>query len=106
MEIRNYINVKDAAKICVKILNKKYANKYFNVVGKEKVSVRKVINLISKKTSSKKIIYHKNKADIYHYKVNPFTYKVKEAKFIKVKNGIKLEQGIQEIIDNYPKYKN
>ena len=51
----------------------------------------------------KKIIYHKNKADIYHYKVNPFTYKVKEAKFIKVKNGIKLEQGIQEIIDNHAK---
>ena len=36
-----------------------------------------------------------------HYKVNPFTYKVREAKFLKVKNSIKLEQGIQEIIDNY-----
>jgi UDP-glucose 4-epimerase len=104
-EIRNYINAKDAAKICVKILNKKYANKYFNIVGKERVSVRKVINLIAKKTRTKKIIYRKNKADVYHYKVNPFTYKVKEAKFIKVKNGIKLEQGIQEIIDNYLKYK-
>ena len=46
MEIRNYINVKDAAKICVNILNKRYANKYFNIVGKERVSVRKVINLI------------------------------------------------------------
>ena len=102
-EIRNYINVKDAAKICVKILNKRYANKYFNIVGKERVSVRKVINLIAKKTNTKKIIYHKNKSDIYHYKVNPFTYKVKEAKFIKVKNGIKLEEGIQEIIDNYVK---
>ena len=103
MEIRNYINVKDAAKICVKILNKRYANKYFNIVGKERVSVRKVINLIAKKTSTKKIIYRKNKTDIYHYKINPFTYKVKEAKFIKVKNGIKLEQGIQEIIDNHGK---
>jgi UDP-glucose 4-epimerase len=102
-EIRNYINAKDAAKICVKILNKKYANKYFNVVGKERVSVRKVINLIAKKTSTKKIIYHKNKNDIYHYKINPFTYKVKEAKFIKIKNGTKLEEGIQEIIDSYPK---
>jgi UDP-glucose 4-epimerase len=101
MEIRNYINVKDAAKICVNILNKRYTNKYFNIVGKERVSVKKVINLIAKKTRTKKIIYRKNKADVYHYKVNPFTYKVKEAKFIKVRNGIKLEQGIQEIIDNY-----
>ncbi len=103
MEIRNYINVKDAAKICVKILNKRYANKYFNIVGKERVSVRKVINLIAKKTNAKKIIYHKNIINVDSYKVNPFTYKVKEAKFIKVKNGIKLEQGIQEIIDNYVK---
>ena len=101
MEIRNYINVKDAAKICVEILNKKYANKYFNVLGKERVSVRKVIKLISKKTGAKKIIYHKNIVDDARYKVNPFTYKVKEAKSIKVKNSIKLEQGIQEIIDNY-----
>jgi UDP-glucose 4-epimerase len=103
MEIRNYINVKDAAKICVKILNKRYANKYFNIVGKERVSVRKVINLIAKKTNAKKIIYHKNIINVDSYKVNPFTYKVKEAKFIKIKNGIKLEQGIQEIIDNYVK---
>jgi UDP-glucose 4-epimerase len=103
MEIRNYINVKDAAKICVKILNKRYANKYFNIVGKERVSVRKVINLIAKKTNAKKIIYRKNIINVDSYKVNPFTYKVKEAKFIKVKNGIKLEQGIQEIIDNYVK---
>jgi UDP-glucose 4-epimerase len=103
MEIRNYINVKDAAKICVKILNKRYANKYFNIVGKERVSVRKVINLIAKKTNAKKIIYRKNIINVDSYKVNPFTYKVKEAKFIKIKNGIKLEQGIQEIIDNYVK---
>jgi nucleoside-diphosphate-sugar epimerase len=40
-EIRNYINVKDAAKICVKILNKRYANKYFTIVGKERISVKK-----------------------------------------------------------------
>ena len=104
-EIRNYINVKDAAKICVKILNKRYANKYFTIVGKERVSVKKVINLIAKKTNTKKIIYRKNIVNVDNYKINPFTYKVKEAKFIKVKNGIKLEQGIQEIIDNYVKYK-
>ena len=109
MEIRNYINVKDAAKICVNILNKRYTNKYFNIVGKERVSVKKVINLIAKKTNAKKIFYRTPKgirANIIYansYKVNPFTYKVKEAKFIKVRNGIKLEQGIQEIIDNYVK---
>ena len=58
---------------------------------------------MQKKTNAKKIIYRKNIINVDSYKVNPFTYKVKEAKFIKIKNGIKLEQGIQEIIDNYVK---
>ena len=58
---------------------------------------------MKKKTNAKKIIYRKNIVNVDNYKINPFTYKVKEAKFIKVKNGIKLEQGIQEIIDNYAK---
>ena len=46
---------------------------------------------------------YKNKlpGDSTHYKVNPFTYKVKEAKFLKVKKPVKLEEGIQEIIDDY-----
>ena len=74
MEIRNYINVKDAAKICVKILNKRYANKYFNIVGKERVSVRKVINLIAKKTSTKKIIYHNL------FKIENCTYRLRFCK--------------------------
>ena len=54
MEIRNYINVKDAATICVEILKRKYVNKYFNIIGKEKMTVRKIINLISKKTFGNK----------------------------------------------------
>ena len=102
-EIRNYINIKDAAKICIDMLDKKYSNKYFTIIGKERFSVKKLINLISKKTGTKKIIYYKNKlpGDSTHYKVNPFTYKVKEAKFLKVKKPIKLEEGIQEIIDDH-----
>ena len=62
-------------------------NKYFNIIGSEKISVKNVINLISKKIGVKKIIYHKRKFPDHHYKINPFTYKVREGKFIKIKNG-------------------
>tara|TARA_B100000427_G_scaffold322269_1_gene324028 strand:- start:225 stop:1094 length:870 start_codon:yes stop_codon:yes gene_type:complete len=100
MEIRNYINVTDAAKICIELLKKKYSNQYFDIVGKEKVSVKSVINLISKKLSIKKIIYNKNKIQNYHYKINPYTYKVRKAKILKMKKSIKLEDGINDIIKN------
>ena len=100
-EIRNYINVKDAAKVCIKVLKDKNTNKYFNIMGPEKISVKKVINLISKKIGVKKIIYHKRKVPDYHYKINPFTYKVKEAKFMKIKNQIKFQSGIEEIVNKF-----
>ena len=100
-EIRNYINVKDAAKICVEILKKNYINKYYNIMGQEKISVKKIIKLISKKTNTKKIIYRKGKPNNMHYKKNPFTYKVKDANFFKLKKSINLEEGIQEIIQSY-----
>ena len=100
-EIRNYINVEDAAKICVKILKKKYVNKYYNIMGKEKMTVRKIINLISKKTYAKKTIYQKGKPNNMHYKTNPFTYRVKEGKLLHLKDSIRLDQGIQQIIDDY-----
>ena len=73
----------------------------YNIIGKEKMTVRKIINLISKKTFAKKIIYRQNKYNDVHYKVNPFTYRVREGRFLKVKKGIKLAKGIQEIIDDY-----
>ena len=101
LEIRNYINADDAARICVKILNKKHINKHYNIMGKEKMTVRKIINLIAKKTTTKKIIYNKNKPQDMHYKKNPFTYRVKEGKPLHLKDSIKLDQGIQQIIDNY-----
>ena len=100
-EIRNYINVKDAAKVCIKILKRNNANKYFNIIGSEKISVKSVINLISKKIGIQKIIYHKRKIPDHHYKINPFTYKVREGKFIKIKNPVKFESGIEEIINKF-----
>ena len=101
MEIRNYINVVDAAKICIELLKKKYANKYFNIAGKEKISVKSVINLISKRIGVKKIIYNKKRNKNFHYKVNPYTYKVREAKSLKMRTSVKLENGIQEIINQF-----
>ena len=37
-EIRNYISIDDAVKISSKLLNKKYKNKHYNIVGNEKIN--------------------------------------------------------------------
>ena len=101
-EVRSYIHVKDASKLCFKVLEKKYLNKYFNLIGEKKIKVKKLLNLVSKKTSSKIIYNPKIKMD-YHYSINPFTFKVKKGLTLIEKKPIKLSLGITEIINSFNK---
>jgi len=96
-EKRNYINVLDAASLCVKILNKKYKNMYFNLLGNKKIKVKKALEIIAKEMGIKKVIY-KNLLFDYHYKINPYTYRLRKGKLLKPKKEINIKQGIKEII--------
>ena len=80
-EKRNYIHAKDAANLCVLILKPKFKNKYFNLLGKRQTKVKNVLNLIAKEMQIKKIIY-KNQDLEYHYKTNPYTYKLRKGKLL------------------------
>ena len=98
-EKRNYINVLDAASLCVKILNKKYRNMYFNLLGNKKIKVKNALDIIAKEMGIKKVIY-KNLLFDYHYKINPYTYRLRKGKLLKPKKEIDIKQGIKEIIKN------
>ena len=98
-EIRNYINVKDAVKICSSLIKNKYDNKYFNLVGKEKKTMKEVVNIIAKILKVKKIVFKKNPNDNNHYLINPYTYKTRIGKIITPKKAIKFSLGIKNIID-------
>ena len=100
-DIRSYINVKDAAKICINIMESQNKNKYFNILGKKRIEVKKIMQIIAKKMNVTKVSFKKEKNNSLHYKVNPFTYKVKNGIFIKTKNEINLDEGINEMISNY-----
>ena len=97
-EIRSYINVKDAAKITLHILSKKYENKYLNIIGNNKLKVKNIINLISKKLNISKIIFNKKEQLKYHYNKNPYTYVIERGLEIKPKKSINLSVGLDEII--------
>jgi UDP-glucose 4-epimerase len=102
-EVRNYINVKDCAKVCVRILNSKYNNKYFNIIGKKSWKIRNIIKIISNKIPIKKIEFFPEKATGYHYINDPFTFKIKKGEFIKNKKEINISKGIDEIINELQK---
>ncbi len=102
-EIRNYINVKDAAKITYEILKKKYENKYINIIGKEKNQVKKVLRMISKKLVIKKIIFNKKIKMKYHYSKNPYSYKIQKGLTKFPIDPIKFSLGLDEIIHEIKK---
>jgi len=100
-EIRNYINVYDAVKLCFYFQKHTYDSGYYNLVGKKKYTVKEVINLISKIIPLKKTIFKPKLIDKYHYKENPYTYKLKFGKFLFSKNEVKLKHGLEDIIKKY-----
>ena len=98
-EIRSYIHVKDVAKIVYKSLQKKYENSYMNVFGSKKTTVKKLLNTIKEKIPKLKILYSKKDNRMYNYKINPFTYKIRVGKIIKLEKYIKLQDGIHKLIN-------
>tara|TARA_B100000780_G_scaffold278023_1_gene250244 strand:- start:1385 stop:2275 length:891 start_codon:yes stop_codon:yes gene_type:complete len=99
-EIRDYIHVKDAVEICSQLIKKKYDNKYFTLVGKEKKTVKQIILTIAKELKVKKVIFKKDIKDQDHYVVNPYSYKTRVGKLLKPKKPIKFIEGIRKIIED------
>lgn len=98
-EIRSYINVKDVVKIVYLLNKKKYENNYYNIFGNKKTKVKKLLGMIKKKIQKIKIHFSKKDKRKYNYKVNPFTYKLRRGKKIKLDKYMSLENGINELID-------
>ena len=82
---RKYINVVDAAKACVKILNKKYFNKCLNITGKKIIKIEKILNFLSENYRINKIKYL-NEKNTSHYNKRPTPYKIRKSDKLIIKN--------------------
>ena len=97
-ELRSYINVKDVIKIIFLLNQKEFENNYYNIFGNKKITVRKLLNIIKNKMPGTKIFYSKKDNRRFNYKTNPFTYKLRKGKAIKLDNYIDLEEGLNKLI--------
>ena len=102
-EVRNYINAKDASKIVLELLKKKYENNYFNIYGKNKITIKKLIKMIGRLTKVKKLKFSKKTHDKNHYQKNPYTYKIKKGTTMLPDRKVSLENDLNEIITLYKK---
>jgi len=98
--IREYINVKDAAKMAVKTIGKKYANKYIKITGNKKTSAIKALNIIKKELAINSKLVFQNKKNEGHYINSPENYKIKKAVKIYLRRSTPFNLGIREIIQN------
>ena len=73
-EVRQYIHVRDAAKICEKILLNKYKNQPVLLTGLEDIRMIDLLNMINEMLDKQiKIKFKYDKRSISHYKNTPFS---------------------------------
>ncbi len=97
-EIRSYIHVRDVAKIVCFSLLKKFENGYYNILGDKKIKVKELLYLIKSELPNIKITFSREDNRKYNYKVNPFTYKLRKGKKIKLNNYCSLKNGLRRLI--------
>ena len=83
---RRYINIHDAAQLCVQILSSKYKNSIVNITGKKIIRIKDILNFLSIKLGikRKKIIY-KNEKNTGHYDKLPTPMKFNKSKNLYIK---------------------
>lgn len=93
-ELREYVNVLDAAKASVQILSKEFANQHIIITGNEKMRVRDMIKMISE-IMGNKIEYEFSGEEIEgRYSVTPYSFNPKIGRKLTASCHIDMGQGL------------
>ncbi len=74
-ETREYIHVKDAARLSIRILNEEFRNKHIVLTGHDAYKIKDIIKVIEEILNKKIETTYENQASELHYDVTPYTYK-------------------------------
>jgi UDP-glucose 4-epimerase len=74
-ETREYIHVKDAARLSVQILDDDYKNKHIVLTGHDSYKVKDIIQVIGEILDKVLKVNYSNQSSELHYDVTPYTYK-------------------------------
>jgi len=103
-ELREYINVYDAAKASCDIISPDYENQYVVIAGNQQMKVKDLLVMIKEIFNNKIKIEYTKPIDSTHYEISPYTFSPKLAKRIVSRDYLDLGQGILELIkDMYEK---
>lgn len=97
-EIRDYINVLDAARSSVEILVEEFENKFIMITGAQTFKVKDVLNMINEMLNNEILIQYSNEKIEDHYEITPYNFKPKVALKYVPKYYHDLGQGILDSI--------
>ncbi len=100
---REYIHVKDAAKITADIIKKKFKNKHIILSGSKSIKIKSVLNTLSKVLGYKGKIIFKNKKILGHYIKTPYTYKPKYGKKLPLKKNLNFTKSLISLVNEVKK---
>jgi UDP-glucose 4-epimerase len=93
-EVREYIHVKDAAKLSVEVLKPEYENKCLTLTGTQKIKNKELLEMINEMLDNKiKIIYSSPKSPI-HYKITPYSFSSKIGEKLTANPHVDMGQGL------------
>ena len=107
-EEREYIHIKDAAKMTVKALANQYKNQAITLTGSQVISSKALIEMIFEIADIKPDIQFRHNVPGHgnHYVKTPYRYTPKQSKKISPSEYIDFGQGLLEVIEEAFKKKN
>ncbi len=97
-EIREYIHVKDAARLSIDSLNEKYKNKHLIISGNQQIKVKDLLVMIKEIFRGEIEIEFGHEEELHHYEITPYNYKPQVAKKITPDTYYDLGQGLMDQI--------
>jgi len=98
-ERREYIHVRDAARLSVDVLDK-HRNQAINVTGSQVLNSSELAEMIFEISGvDKNVTFAKNDRSDEHYRMTPYRYTPKQAKKLVPSEFVDLGQGILEVVE-------
>ena len=97
-ELREYIHVKDAARLSVIALDEKHINKHLIIAGNQQIKVKDLLTMIREIFNGEIEIKFDLEEELHHYEITPYNYKPQVAQKITSDTFYDLGQGLLDLL--------
>lgn len=97
-EIREYIHVLDAAKLCADILDKNFINQHIIITGNQTIKSKDVLVMIKEMVGGELEIQLKAAESNIHYRVTPYSFNPRIGRKLTANSYVDIGQGILDMM--------